>query len=153
MMPRFAWIGVFGVLLPLAACMSGPTRVSAASSEPTLFVHNVQGPGDDAGIRGRLRCLDDADCFVLESPPGTEPVARSVAVWPPGTRIWRQRGQVAGVDTPVIGAIPLGSLITGGGGSASPDTSELELPEVAPSCLTGGGEFTMLHRITEVHRP
>lgn len=142
---------VLALGLVLAGCAPAPLLISAVENSPTLFVHNVQGRGDEAQVGGLLRYLDGPDCFVFESPPGVEPVARSVAVWPPGTRIWWRSGRVGGVDTPVIGAIPLGSRVVGGGGSASPDTSDLDLPAVGPGCLTGGGEFAMVHVISAVH--
>jgi len=135
-------------------CTAGPTTgaaVSVAETDPTLFVHDVRGGGDDAQIDGYLRYLADADCFVLEPDTTTGPDRmRNVAVWPPDTTVWRDGGQVAGVDVPGREPIAIGSRVVGGGGYANLSTSDLELPDVPPDCLTGGGEFAMLHTIVNV---
>jgi len=130
-------------------CTSGPP-VSMAESDPALLVHDVRR-GDDAQIDGYLRHLADADCFVLEPDATTGPDGmRNVAVWPPDTKVWRDGGQVAGVYVPDREPIAIGSRVVGGGGYANPSTSDLDLPDVSPDCLTGGGEFAMLHTITSV---
>ncbi|WFE25848.1 hypothetical protein O7623_21085 [Solwaraspora sp. WMMD791] len=131
-------------------CTPSPP-VSVAETDPTLLVHDVQGGGDDAQIDGYLRHLADADCFVLEPDVTTGPDGmRNVAVWPPGTKVWRDGGQVTGVDVPGREPIAIGSRVVGDGGYANPSTSDLDLPEVTPECLTGGGEFAMLHTIVSV---
>jgi hypothetical protein len=131
------------------ACTPGQIYVSSSDTSPTLLVHDVRGRGNDADISGYLRYLDDADCFVLESEPGAERLVRNIAVWPPGTQTWQQDGQVAGVEVPDVGAIPLGNWVSGGGGYANPTTSDIDLPEVSSHCLSGDGEFAMLHRISQ----
>ncbi|MFY1696865.1 hypothetical protein [Solwaraspora sp. WMMA2101] len=131
-------------------CTSSPP-VSVAESDPALLVHDVRRGGDDAQIDGYLRHLADADCFVLEPDAATGPDGmRNVAVWPPGTTVWRDGGQVAGVEAPGREPIAIGSRVVGGGGYANPSTSDLDLPDVSPDCLTGGGEFAMLHTIVSV---
>lgn len=137
---------VGGVLVAAtAACASGSGAVSEAHRDPTLFVHDVTGQGNDAEIGGFLRYLEDADCFVLERDRGAEPPVRHVPVFPPGSVVWQRDGQVSGVEVPGAGAVPLGDWLTGGGGYASPDTTDRDLPSVAPECLSGGGEFAFLH--------
>jgi hypothetical protein len=131
-------------------CTPSPP-VSVADSDPTLLVHDVRRGGDDAQIDGYLRHLADADCFVLEPDATTGPDGmRNVAVWPPGTKVRRDGGQVAGVYVPGREPIAIGSRVVGGGGYANPSTSNLDLPDVSPDCLTGGGEFAMLHAIASV---
>ncbi|MDG4826433.1 hypothetical protein O7635_31675 [Asanoa sp. WMMD1127] len=120
--------------------------VSAAQTSPTLLVHDVRGRGDDAAVDGYVRYLEGADCFVLEAVGGGG--VRNVAVWPPGTTVWLRGGAVAGVRVPDRDPIALGGRVTGSGGYANPTTSELDLPAVAPDCLSGGGEFVMVHRLT-----
>lgn len=144
---------VFLAALSVAVCLgcTSSPPVSVAETDPTLLVHDVRRGGDDAQIDGYLRHLADADCFVLEPDATTGPDGmRNVAVWPPGTKVWRDGGQVAGVDVPRREPIAIGSRIIGGGGYADPSTSNLDLPDVSPDCLTGGGEFAMLHTITSV---
>ncbi|GAA1897083.1 hypothetical protein GCM10009687_78150 [Asanoa iriomotensis] len=131
------------------ACGSGD-GVSTARTDPTLFVHDVRGRADDAEISGYVRYLADADCFVLDSAADGTGGVRNVAVWPPGTTVWMKDAQVAGVEVPDRDPIALGSRLTGGGGYANPDTSELELPEVATDCLSNDGEFAMIHVISAV---
>ena len=43
--------------------------------------------------------------------------------------------------------------MTGAGGYANPVTSDLDLPEVAADCLSGGGGFAMIHVIATVTPP
>ncbi|WP_143049962.1 hypothetical protein [Asanoa ishikariensis] len=119
-------------------------------SDPTLLVHGVQGRSDDAQIDGYVRYLDDADCFVIEAAAGG---GRNVAVWPPGTTVWMDGVAVAGVDVPDRDPIAIGSRLTGGGGYANPDTTDLDPPEVAADCLSGGGEFALIHAISTVTPP
>ncbi|MEV0728202.1 hypothetical protein [Polymorphospora sp. NPDC050346] len=133
------------------SCSSGPASISTAATTPTLFVHDVRGSGTTAEINGYLRYLSDLDCFVLESGPEVEGLARQVAVWPPGTKVWRRDGQVAGVEVPDTGKIPLGGRIVGSGGYANANNGFAEnLPDVSPECLTSGGEFALMHKISKV---
>ena len=67
--------------------------MSTVGPDPTLFVHDVRGRSDDAQVDGYLRYLHDVDCFVLDST-----TIRHVAVWPPGTKAWRDGAEVAGVE-------------------------------------------------------
>ncbi|WP_212818610.1 hypothetical protein [Polymorphospora rubra] len=133
-----------------ASCSSGPASVSTAATSPTLLVHDVRGSKSTAGITGYLRHLSDADCFVLESDLGADVLARQVAVWPPGTRVWRSDGQVAGVDVPGAGRIPVDGRVVGGGGYANATNGfARNLPDVSPECLSSGGEFVLIHEIAE----
>lgn len=135
------------------ACVSGATRVSTTDTDPPLFQHNVGGRGNDAEIGGYLRYLHHAGCFVLvpESAPGAAGGERRfVVVWPRGTEPMWRGGELAGVEVFGFGTIRLDEWVTGGGGYANPRTSTIDLPEVAPDCLSGDGEFAILHRISGV---
>jgi hypothetical protein len=134
--------GVLLAALTCVACGSGD-KISTAGTEPTLLVHDVRGRSDDAEITGYVRYLAEADCFVLDGSGGV----RHVVVWPPGTTVWLRDGAVAGVEVPGRDPIPLGSRLTGAGGFANPETSELDLPEVATDCRSGDGEFAMIHKL------
>ncbi|XVU29533.1 hypothetical protein ACQPZJ_21390 [Actinoplanes sp. CA-054009] len=141
--------GAVLAVLACASCGSG-TEVSVARTDPTLFVHDVRDRSDDAKVDGYVRYLDDADCFVLDS---TADGTRHVAVWPPGTEVWKKGTEVAGVEVPDRDPIAVGSRVTGAGGYANPATSDTELPEVAADCLGRGGEFAMIHVISAVSPP
>jgi len=141
--------GVALATLSCVACGSGD-GVSTAQTDPTLLVHDVQDRADDAEVSGYVRHLAEADCFVLDSTADGSGGVRNVAVWPPGTKVWMKDAEVAGVEVPDRAPIAVGSRLTGGGGFANPDTSELDLPEVAADCLSDGGEFAMIHVISAV---
>ncbi|MDG4768015.1 hypothetical protein O7632_28560 [Solwaraspora sp. WMMD406] len=113
-------------------------------------MHDVRERGDDAGIDGYLRYLAGSDCFVLEPAAGG---VRNVAVWPPGTTVWMDGADVAGVTVPDHDPIATGSRVTGGGGYANAGTSDTDLPDVPAECLSGGGEFAFLHVISAVTPP
>lgn len=149
---RMRVLGAALLTVVCASCGSG-AGVSAAQTDPTLFVHDVRKRGDDAGIEGYVRYLSDADCFVLESTADGAEGVRNVVVWPPGTEIWMNGEEVAGVTVPERDPIVLGSRVTGGGGYANANTSEIDLPEVPADCLSGGGEFALLHVISAVTPP
>lgn len=131
------------------ACASGSGAVTEAHRDPTLFVHDVTGQGSDAEVGGFLRYLEGADCFVLEPAPDADPPIRNVPVFPPGSVVRQQGGQVAGVEVPGLGTVPLGDWITGGGGYANPDTTDRDLPSVAPECLSDDGELAFLHVVDD----
>lgn len=124
------------------------TQVSITNTDPPLLVHDVRWRGDEAEINGTLRYLAESGCFVLESPPDDEIQRRYVVVWPPGTTPWHEEGGLVGVMIPWSGTIRLGDRIDGGGGYANPRTSNLDLPDVPQECLTGNGEFAMLHTLS-----
>ena len=141
-------VGVVLVALACVSCGSGAS-VSAAQTDPTLFVHDVRNRSDAAKVEGYVRYLADADCFVLDSTADRNGV-RNVAVWPPGTKAWKKGPEVAGVEVPDRDPIAVGSRVTGGGGYSNPDTSDMDLPKVAADCLGNGGEFAVIHVISAV---
>ncbi|MFF5076224.1 hypothetical protein ACFY36_04180 [Actinoplanes sp. NPDC000266] len=127
--------------------------MSVAQTDPTLFVHDVRDRSDDAKVDGYVRYLGDADCFVLDATADGASGTRNVAVWPPGTKVWKKGTEVAGVEVPDRDPIAVGSRVTGAGGYANPTTSDTELPKVAADCLSTGGEFAMIHVISAVAPP
>jgi hypothetical protein len=144
-----------GIVLVALACVScgSEAGVSVAQTDPTVFVHDVRDRADDAKLDGYVRYLDDADCFVLDSTADGSGGVRNVAVWPPGTKVWKKGPEVAGVEVPDWDPIAVGSRVTGAGGYANPGTSDMDLPEVATDCLGSGGEFAMIHVISAVTPP
>jgi hypothetical protein len=139
---------VAGVAALAAGCTSALTTVSRTDTDPPLFVHNVQNSAEEAAIEGFLSYLEAAGCFVIESDPADGQAVRNVPVWPPGTEPERDDGDLKGVVVPGFGLIALGDWVSAGGGYASPETSNLDLPEVSPDCLSPDGEFAMVHSIS-----
>jgi len=105
--------------------------ITAASSSPTILVHNKNG-GEDALIEGYVRYLDSLDCWVLVAVPGSG--FRQVLVWPMDSdpAPIENDGQVVGVT--VDGTdINLGEWLKVRGGGRDP--VDVDAPDIAEECF------------------
>jgi len=141
-------VAVLAVALwPLQACSAqgdvGGVRLT--ETDPPLLVHDYHDSGMEAEITGYLRYIEGGRCFVLEQEGDQK--TRNVAVWPSGSEPVRQDGALVGVNVPGFGTVVTGQWLKAGGGYVDPGMNVEKVPDVAPECLSAGGEYAIMTQL------
>ncbi len=127
----------------VAACSAAPSPGELTEGQVFLPIHRAMNGGPGAIIGGRL--AEREGCLVFEGLDG-----RSLALWPPGTRLFRVSGTTVVADARGQPVAAVGDNVSFGGGTDYPLDFAEELIERSIPAPCRVGNYTLVETLERI---